>query len=114
MPGWRWVHTPGHTPGHVALFREEDRLLIVGDAFTTVKQESMSAVMSQEKKVHGPPKYFTIDWPRARDSVRALEALKPSMVVPSHGRPMGGEELSRQLEELAQDFDEAALPERGR
>ena len=25
LPGWRWVFTPGHTPGHVALFRDADR-----------------------------------------------------------------------------------------
>lgn len=24
MPGRRWLHTPGHTPGQVALFRDED------------------------------------------------------------------------------------------
>src|SRR5215207_11145556 len=28
MPGWRWLHTPGHTPGHVSLWRISDRLLI--------------------------------------------------------------------------------------
>src|SRR5688572_15712873 len=27
MPGWRWVHTPGHTPGHVSFFRDADRAL---------------------------------------------------------------------------------------
>jgi glyoxylase-like metal-dependent hydrolase (beta-lactamase superfamily II) len=32
MDGWRWVHTPGHSPGHVSLWRERDRALIVGDA----------------------------------------------------------------------------------
>ena len=35
MPGWRWIHTPGHTAGHVSLFRESDRVLIAGDAFLT-------------------------------------------------------------------------------
>ena len=40
MPGWRWVHTPGHTAGHVSLFRDADRTLIAGDAFVTTKQES--------------------------------------------------------------------------
>jgi glyoxylase-like metal-dependent hydrolase (beta-lactamase superfamily II) len=20
VPGWRWLHTPGHTPGHVSLY----------------------------------------------------------------------------------------------
>jgi glyoxylase-like metal-dependent hydrolase (beta-lactamase superfamily II) len=28
MPGWRWIHTPGHTAGHVSLFRDADRTLI--------------------------------------------------------------------------------------
>ena len=37
FPEWRWIHTPGHTVGHVSFFREPDRLLIVGDAITTTK-----------------------------------------------------------------------------
>jgi glyoxylase-like metal-dependent hydrolase (beta-lactamase superfamily II) len=41
MPGWQWIHTPGHTEGHISLFRERDRTLIAGDAFSTVKQESL-------------------------------------------------------------------------
>lgn len=28
LPGWRWVHTPGHTPGHVSFFRERERTLL--------------------------------------------------------------------------------------
>lgn len=30
MPGWRWLHTPGHAPGHVSLYRQDDGLLIAG------------------------------------------------------------------------------------
>ncbi len=26
MFGWRWVHTPGHSPGHISLFRETGAL----------------------------------------------------------------------------------------
>src|SRR5688500_17349721 len=40
MQGWRWIHTPGHTAGHISLFRADDRTLIVGDAFCTTKQKS--------------------------------------------------------------------------
>lgn len=114
MPGWRWIHTPGHTPGHISLFREEDRVLIAGDAFTTVKQESALAVLMQEKEINGPPSYFTIDWHQARQSVKVLEALKPSYVITGHGKPMCGEELSNQLKELAEDFDRLAVPEQGK
>ena len=32
LPDWQVIPTPGHTPGHLALFREADRALIAGDA----------------------------------------------------------------------------------
>ena len=54
-PGWRWVHTPGHTPGHVSLWRESDRALVAGDAVITTRQESAYAVATQEPEMHGPP-----------------------------------------------------------
>jgi glyoxylase-like metal-dependent hydrolase (beta-lactamase superfamily II) len=114
LEGWRWIHTPGHTPGHVSLFREADRVLLAGDAFITVNQESALAVMFQEQDVQGPPMYFTTDWAAARESVRRLEALEPAVAACGHGLPMWGEELSRQLEELARDFDRVAVPEHGR
>jgi glyoxylase-like metal-dependent hydrolase (beta-lactamase superfamily II) len=66
MAGWRWLHTPGHTPGHVSLWRESDRTLIAGDAFLTTDQESAYAVALQRPEMHGPPMYYTQDWgPRA-------------------------------------------------
>jgi glyoxylase-like metal-dependent hydrolase (beta-lactamase superfamily II) len=114
IPEWRWLHTPGHTPGHISLFRESDGLLIAGDAFTTVQQESALAVIKQEKEIHGPPPYFTTEWNQAWESVKKLEALKPSIVISGHGLPMEGKELSKQLAELVRNFDEIAIPEHGR
>ncbi len=110
MPGFRWIHTPGHTPGHISLFREEDRALIVGDAFVTVKQESLYKVLLQKKEISGPPRYFTTDWQAAWDSVKKLEALKPSVAITGHGLPMAGEELTRNLHKLATEFEQIALP----
>ena len=114
MPGWRWVHTPGHTPGHVALFRESDRLLIAGDAFVTTKQESAYAALLLPPEVHGPPMYFTPDWESAHRSVEALAALEPELVATGHGLPLRGEEMRRALHELAEDFARVAVPKRGR
>ena len=51
MPGWHWLHTPGHSPGHVSLWRNADRLLIAGDAFVTTKQESVCAAVTQARLV---------------------------------------------------------------
>ncbi|MDF2961098.1 MAG: metallo-beta-lactamase family protein [Paenibacillus sp.] len=114
MPGWQWIHTPGHTPGHVSLFREKDRFLIAGDAFVTVKQESLYKVIVQDKEISGPPKYFTTDWQAAWDSVKKLEALKPRAAVTGHGRPMDGTELAEGLKTLAEEFDRLSIPENGR
>ncbi len=110
LPGWTWIHTPGHTIGHVSLFRESDATLLVGDAFCTTQQESFLAVATQRPELHGPPAYFTTDWDAARESVRRLAALDPRTVAPSHGRPMRGVEVSRGLEELASRFDHVARP----
>ena len=114
MAGWRWIHTPGHAPGHVSFWREADRSLIVGDAFVTTAQESAYAVATQDPELHGPPMYLTVDWTAARNSVRTLAALKPERVITGHGRPLQGPEMRRALDALAEEFDRVAVPERGR
>lgn len=114
MPGWQWIHTPGHAPGHVSLWREADRALIVGDAFITTRQESAYAALTQEPEMHGPPAYFTPDWTSARESVERLAALEPELVVTGHGRAMRGPAMLAALHTLARDFDQVAVPEHGR
>jgi glyoxylase-like metal-dependent hydrolase (beta-lactamase superfamily II) len=114
MPGWRWMHTPGHTPGHVSFWREADRTIIAGDAFITTTQESAYAVAVQRTELHGPPMYFTPDWAGARESVQRLAALEPDLVVTGHGRAMKGAEMRNALHLLARDFDRIAVPEQGR
>lgn len=114
MPGWKWIHTPGHTPGHISLFRDQDRTMIAGDAFVTVKQESLYKVFTQKQEISGPPKYFTIDWSAAFESVKKLESLKPEVAITGHGLPMSGQELEENLRLLVENFDEIAIPENGR
>lgn len=111
---WRWYHTPGHTPGHISLFRSRDGILIAGDAISTVKQESLSAVLSEKKEINGPPKYLTTDWAAAKASVNSLRSLNPSIILSSHGMPMKKEEFNLQLEELARNFDKEAKPSQGK
>jgi glyoxylase-like metal-dependent hydrolase (beta-lactamase superfamily II) len=114
MPGWRWLHTPGHAPGHVSIWREADRMLIAGDAFITTRQESVYSAVTQKPEMHGPPMYFTPDWNSARQSVQALAALAPETVVTGHGKAMQGPEMRAALGELARRFDEVAVPDGGR
>lgn len=114
MPGWRWIHTPGHAPGHVSLFRDGDRTLIAGDAFVTTKQESLYSALTQRRELNGPPAYYTQNWDDARDSVVRLAALNPLVAATGHGVPMRGTEMLDALERLARDFDQIARPTRGR
>jgi glyoxylase-like metal-dependent hydrolase (beta-lactamase superfamily II) len=112
MPGWRILHTPGHTPGHVSFLRPRDGTLIVGDAFCTTKPESFfEAAVFESPELHGPPAYFTSDWNQARESVARLASLNPMTLAPGHGRPLSGAEVPERLRSLAANFDRIAVPE---
>jgi glyoxylase-like metal-dependent hydrolase (beta-lactamase superfamily II) len=113
-PGWRWIHTPGHTPGHISLYRDADRTLLSADALITTKQESVLAVLAQRREMHGPPAYYTQDWDRSRESVRTLAALAPDLLVPGHGQPWSGEVMRERLYVLAEHFDRLERPRHGR
>jgi glyoxylase-like metal-dependent hydrolase (beta-lactamase superfamily II) len=113
MAGWKWLHTPGHSVGHVSFWRESDGSLIAGDAFITTNQESAYAVAMQSPELHGPPKYFTHDWVAARQSVEQLSMLDVEVAVTGHGRAMHGAEMLAALRTLARDFDQVAVPPKG-
>jgi glyoxylase-like metal-dependent hydrolase (beta-lactamase superfamily II) len=114
LPGlqetWKYIHTPGHCEGHISLYNERDKILIAGDAFCTVKQESIFSVITQSEQISGPPKYLTIDWKRAEESVKRLRNLKPNLALPSHGKLMEGKELREHLDYLVENFIEVAIP----
>jgi glyoxylase-like metal-dependent hydrolase (beta-lactamase superfamily II) len=114
LDDWKYIHTPGHAPGHISLFRESDKALIAGDAFVTTCQESAISVATQKKKISGPPKYFTYDWNAAERSVQELAALQPKVAATGHGKPMRGAELRDSLLTLSQHFEEVAVPSKGR
>jgi glyoxylase-like metal-dependent hydrolase (beta-lactamase superfamily II) len=114
MPGWRWIYTPGHSPGHVSLWRRDDSTLISGDAVITTRQESAFSVALQRPEIHGPPAYFTSDWDTAKESVQSLASLEPEILAPGHGRPLRGYWMREGLHRLARDFDRLARPAHGR
>lgn len=114
LKGWRYIHTPGHAPGHISLFRESDKLLLAGDAFVTTKQESLICTLMQPRRLSGPPKYFTYNWGSAAHSVKQLAALEPAIVATGHGQVMDGEEMRQSLHHLAEHFKEEAVPSSGR
>ncbi|HEX6042267.1 MBL fold metallo-hydrolase [Longimicrobium sp.] len=75
-PGWRFAWTPGHTAGHVSLFRPGDRVLIAGDAVLPRITPTLGVNRQRTDPVG--------DYALALDR---LEALSPALVLPGHGRP---------------------------
>lgn len=117
VPGlteWKYIHTPGHSPGHISLFRERDKVLIAGDAFVTTKAESAVYALTHMKHLSGPPKYFTCNWASAELSVIKLAALDPEVAATGHGKPMRGIELRNALNNLSKHFEAVAVPAQGR
>lgn len=88
LPGWTWVATPGHTPGHVAYVRSADAVAITGDALLTVDLNSWRGLLAQRACVAEPPRYTTWDRARALRSLGVLAELKPALVLPGHGAPL--------------------------
>jgi len=114
VPGateWRWIHTPGHTSGHVSLFREDDRSLIAGDAVITVNQENAAKLLTQVREFRNPPRYLTQDWGAARSSVERLAELRPHLVATGHGLPVAGNWVADELQKFATNF---TPPDHGR
>jgi NADP-dependent 3-hydroxy acid dehydrogenase YdfG/glyoxylase-like metal-dependent hydrolase (beta-lactamase superfamily II) len=111
LPGWHWLHTPGHTAGHVSFLRLADGVLLAGDALTTMDLDSWSAQVTERQELDRPPAPLTTNWHAARASVRLLADLKPSCIAAGHGVPLRGPDAAKQLRELATNL---TPPEHGR
>jgi hydroxyacylglutathione hydrolase len=79
--GFVTLETPGHSPGHVSYWREEDRTLIAGDVLFGRHP------LTGRPGLHEPPERFTLDVARNRASIRRVAALRPRLMVFGHGRP---------------------------
>jgi glyoxylase-like metal-dependent hydrolase (beta-lactamase superfamily II) len=90
LEDWRWIPTPGHTPGHVAYVRGRDRVVISGDALVTLAVNSWSGLLRQRQGLSGPPWYTTWDRGAARASIAAIADLEPSVLAGGHGLPLSG------------------------
>jgi len=74
--GFTVLDTPGHTLGHIALWREADRTLILGDVFFNIR------------KPGPPPGFLTMDPALNRASMRRMAQLRPALTLFGHGPPL--------------------------
>jgi glyoxylase-like metal-dependent hydrolase (beta-lactamase superfamily II) len=82
VAGFRVVHAPGHTPGHIILFRDDDRVAIVGDVLTGMN------MATAWPGLHEPPGFFCADAAENRLSIRRLAELEPRLLCFGHGPPV--------------------------
>jgi hydroxyacylglutathione hydrolase len=84
VAGFTVLDVPGHSPGHVAYWRESDRTLIAGDVFNNMN------VLTGLPGLHAPLDMFSTDPAQNRESMRKLAALEPAVTVFGHGPPLRG------------------------
>jgi glyoxylase-like metal-dependent hydrolase (beta-lactamase superfamily II) len=109
VPGllhWTWVPTPGHAPGHVALFRPADRVLLSGDAVLTVDASSVGgylawAVGRRPQHAFPPPTYTNWNQSATDASLSVLTALEPRVLATGHGAPLVGDAATHELRAVA-------------
>lgn len=77
--GFAVVETPGHTPGHLAYWREDDGVLILGDVAFHRNPLTLRSGLTE------PFPWATWDPAQNRDSARKLAALNPLTVCFGHG-----------------------------
>lgn len=95
LPGWEVIATPGHTPGHISLFRPSDGVLIAGDALVNIRLNSIRGLLRRRSGLSGPPWYTTWNPAAAVDSLRDLAALGPTVLCPGHGPALTGPATSQ-------------------
>jgi hydroxyacylglutathione hydrolase len=95
VAGFRVYEFPGHAPGLIGLWREQDRLAIVSDTLYTIDMWGRDS----EPKV--PVSNYNYDTTQARQSIRKLAEMEPAIVWPGHANPVSGADVKAQLERAA-------------
>jgi glyoxylase-like metal-dependent hydrolase (beta-lactamase superfamily II) len=86
--GLRILHSPGHTQGSIALYLEDEHLLLAGDT------------MGFKRRIlEVPDPHVSEDLPRARVSLERLAALDVETICFAHFEPLmeGGQRRIEQL-----------------
>jgi len=83
LDGIKVVHTPGHTLGSICLFRQQQRLIIVGD------------LLANRFRLRLPSKMFTVDMAQDIHSIERLSRLDFDIICFGHGPPIMGKARSK-------------------
>lgn len=96
---FRVIETPGHSAGHISLFRERDGVLITGDVATNMN------LLTTATGLWLPPNMFTSDQQRNIQSLQKLAELNPAIICFGHGPVMRN--TDRRFEHFVRKCSEA-------
>ena len=82
VAGFKVLDTPGHTPGHVAFWREADRVLVAGDIIFNLDYFGGRPGLTE------PFRFVNSDVGQLRESARRIAELEPELVLFGHGPPL--------------------------
>ncbi len=82
VAGFRVLHVPGHSAGHIALWRESDGVLILGDVLN-----NQHPLLGFPRGLRLPLGMFTPDPARNVQSAKRLGELPARVVLFGHGAP---------------------------
>jgi hydroxyacylglutathione hydrolase len=103
VAGFRVLHFPGHAPGLIGLWRESDRVALVSDVIYLIDSTKMGRPLPKgEASVPHPA--WNWDHAKAKQSIRKLAALEPTLVCTGHDEPLRGENLRPALERAAEKY----------
>ncbi len=91
VAGFKIIDLPGHAPGLIGLWREEDRLALSTDCFYTLD------LWGRDCPPHIPAPIYNFDTEQARASIRKLAELEPAAAWPGHAKPVTGDVRSQLL-----------------
>lgn len=93
LGGLQIIHVPGHTPGSIALYQPERKIMFFGDV-----------IRNKEKKglVVGEPAKFNFDTKRTIDDYRKLVKHQIEYALFGHGKPV--------IKDASKQFSKIELP----
>jgi glyoxylase-like metal-dependent hydrolase (beta-lactamase superfamily II) len=100
--GLRAILTPGHTPGHICVYDEENRLLFSGDhVLTGITTHIAPGILSDDDQLG---QYL--------EALKKVRALDVQMVLPAHENPFErlGERVGQLLEHHERRLEQVLAP----
>lgn len=71
------IHTPGHSEGSISLLDVDRKVMFAGDAVRFI-----------DGKITDPPKQFTLDMNKAKDSIKKISTYDFDVMLSGHGQPL--------------------------